>query len=455
MTAGTAGTAVGSRATARPARTVQGYRFELVKLLVQWRIRLLLAGFLLVPAVLVQAVSRQSALPTDTVFGRWMGQSGWAGSLVVLSWCGSWVLPVVTAVIAGDVFAAEDRLGTWRHLLVAVRSPRRTFLAKVLAALTLVLLLTAALAASSMVGGWAAGGGRPLVGLDGHSLPAGQAAAHVAVAWASVLAPTLAFAAVGLLGAVVLGRSPMGLLLPAVLAFLLQVAQMLAMPVAVRMALPSYGFLAWRGLFSEPAQTGPLLLSVAVGLAWAATALLLARWQFLARDFTDLAYDGSGRRLLGGAGLPLAGVLALTAGTVAVSTSATGSGIEQVALERSVATTFAHLYRLQFQDLHRPAVTEAQLQPTAACDKGGPRVEDRGPGGDWSCVVTWHLPDTAATGTALYQLDVTADGRYVADGDGPQEVNGFFQLHTPTGQAPNPLWQFDGLVDLLTAPSKG
>jgi ABC-2 type transport system permease protein len=38
----------------------------------------------------------------------------------------------------------------------------------------------------------------------------------------------------------------------------------------------------------------------------------------------------------------------------------------------------------------------------------------------------------------------------VADGDGPQEVNGFFQVHRPTGDAPNPLWQFDGTVDLLT-----
>jgi len=39
----------------------------------------------------------------------------------------------------------------------------------------------------------------------------------------------------------------------------------------------------------------------------------------------------------------------------------------------------------------------------------------------------------------------------VADGDGPQEVNGFFQVRTRTGDAPNPLWQFDASVNLLTA----
>jgi ABC-2 type transport system permease protein len=69
--------------------------------------------------------------------------------------------------------------------------------------------------------------------------------------------------------------------------------------------------------------------------------------------------------------------------------------------------------------------------------------------------VTWRLPGSAATGSAIYQLDVHPDGRYVADGDGPQEVNGFFQIHTQTGDAPNPLWQFDGSIDLVTAISGG
>jgi ABC-2 type transport system permease protein len=53
------------------------------------------------------------------------------------------------------------------------------------------------------------------------------------------------------------------------------------------------------------------------------------------------------------------------------------------------------------------------------------------------------------TGQAVYQLDVNPNGRYIADGDGPQEVNGFFLVHTAAGDVPNPLWQFDGNVDLL------
>jgi ABC-2 type transport system permease protein len=446
----TAATVTLPRGGARPAPVLRGYRFELVKLLAQWPIRLVLLACWLGPALLVAVISRQSTLPADTVFGRWMSQTGWAGPLVVLSFSCSWVLPMLTSLVAGDVFAVEDRLGTWRHLLVAVRSPRRIFAAKALASLTIIMLLVAGLAASAIAGGLAAVGSRPLVGLDGHLLSPGHAAGAVGLAWAGVLAPTLAFAAVGLLGSVALGRSPMGLVVPALLALLLQIAQLLPLPAVVRVALPSYAFIAWRGLFTDPAQTGPLLVGIAVSLAWAVVAAALAYRLFVRRDFTDLAYDGMGRRVLVRAVLPLAAVFAVSVALVAGLTSASGSGIDNVKLDSSLATAFGHLYRMQTTELHRPGVTEAQLRTSASCDKGGPLVDDRGPGNDWRCVVTWRLPGATAVGSAVYQLDVSPDGRYVADGDGPQEVNGFFQAHTSTGDVPNPLWQFDGVVDLLT-----
>jgi ABC-2 type transport system permease protein len=363
-------------------------------------------------------------------------------------------LPLLTSLVAGDVFAVEDRLGTWPHLLVAVRSPRRIFAAKALASLTVIMLLVAGLATSGIVGGLAAVGNRPLVGLDGHLLAPGQAAGMVLIAWAGALAPTLAFAAVGLLGSVALGRSPLGLVMPALLALLLLIAQLLPLPVVVRVALPSYAFIAWRGLFTDPAQTGPIIVGVVISLTWAVAASALAYLLFMRRDFTDLAYDGSGRRVLVRAVLPLAAVFVLTVVVIAGATSASGSGIDRVKLDRSLATAFAHLYGMQTGELHRPDVTEAQLRTSASCDKGGSLAEDLGPGNNWRCVVTWHLPGATATGSAIYQLDVSPDGRYVADGDGPQEVNGFFQVHTSTGDAPNPLWQFDGSVDLLTALSK-
>ena len=433
----------------------RGYRFELVKLVSQWRIRLLVLACWIAPALFVAGVGQQSTLPTDTLFGRWMLATGWAAPLVMLGFAGTWALPLLTSVVAGDVFASEDRLGTWRHLLVAVRSPRRIFVAKSLASLTVILLLVAGLACSSALGGIVAVGNQPLVGLDGHLLAPGDAAGRVLLAWVCVLAPTLALAAIGLLGSVALGRSPMGLLLPALVALAMQLAQMLPLPVAVRLALPGYAFIAWNGLFTSPMQIGPLLIGIAVGLVWAVLATALAYLLFLRRDFTDLTYDGSGRRAITAGLLPLAGLLALTVTVVAVATPSMGSGVQQDKVQRSVATAFAHLYRLQTRQLNRPDVTEAQLRASAACNKGAGQLAAQGPGNDWRCVVSWHLPGIKAAGTAIYQLDFTADGRFVADGDGPKEVNGYFLVRTPTGAAPNPLWQFDGNVELLDTTLEG
>ncbi|GLW72688.1 ABC transporter permease [Kitasatospora phosalacinea] len=440
---------------AGPVPLARVYRFELVKLFAPWRIRLLLPACWLAPGLFVAAVAQQGTLPTDTLFGRWMHATGWAGPLVVLGFAGSWALPLLTSVVAGDVFAAEDRLGTWRHLLVAVRSPRRIFAAKALAALSVLVLLVAGLAVSGAVGGLLAVGDRPLVGLDGHLLSPGDAAARVLLAWLCALAPTLALAGIGLLGSVALGRSPMGLLLPAVVALAVQSAQLLPLPVGVRLALPGYAFVSWNGLFTAPVQAGPLLVGVAVGLVWAVVATVAARLLFLRRDFTNPVQDGAGRRAAVLGALPLAGLLVLGVGVLTPLARGAGSGITQQKVQRSVATAFAHLYRLQAAELNRPDVTEAQLAVAVACDKGSTLVDPVGPGNDWRCTVSWHLPGTEATGTAVYQLDVAPDGRYVADGDGPKDVNGYFLVRTATGDAPNPLWQFDGNVELLPAPSKG
>ena len=58
-----------------------------------WRVRLLILLCWLGPGLLVFVVDQQSTLPVDTLFGRWMHATGWAGPLVVLGFSGTWVLP--------------------------------------------------------------------------------------------------------------------------------------------------------------------------------------------------------------------------------------------------------------------------------------------------------------------------------------------------------------------------
>src|SRR5215467_8338994 len=199
MTATTAPSEVRAPRTVSVARA---YRFELVKQLAQWRVRILVLACWIGPAVTVVVVSGQGTLPSDTLFGREMHATGWAGALVVLSFAGSWFFPLLTSVVAGDVFSSEDRLGTWRHLLVAVRSPRRIFAAKALASLTVLAMCVPGLAVSGITGGLVVGS-RRLTGLDGHQLAPMDAAGKLLLAWLCALAPILAFAAIGLLASVI------------------------------------------------------------------------------------------------------------------------------------------------------------------------------------------------------------------------------------------------------------
>ncbi|WP_042378176.1 ABC transporter permease [Streptacidiphilus melanogenes] len=446
-----AGAGTRGRTGRRPVPVARILTMELVKQFSAWRVRLLVLLCWLGPGLLVFAIDQQSTLPSDTLFGRWMHATGWAGSLVVLGVAGTWVLPLVTSVVSGDVFASEDRLGTWRHLLIAVRSHRRIFVAKTTAGVLVILLLVTGLAFSSILGGLLAEGNEPLVGLDGRLLGGGDAAGRVVLAWICVLAPTLALAAIGLLGSVALGRSPMGLLLPMLAALAMQTAQMLPLPVAVRLALPGYAFVSWNGLFTGPQQLGPLLIGVAVSLVWTVVATALAYLLFLRRDFTNLTNDGAGRRGLTFGVLPLVGMLAATVGVTAVATGAGGSGIDQDKVQRSVAATFAHLYPLQQAQMHQPPVAEAQLDTSAVCSKSEGLGAQAGPGNDWRCTVSWNVPGYDIATQAVYQLNVTANGRYTADGDGPVQVNGYFLIITGGKAAPNPLWQFDGNVDLLSS----
>jgi ABC-2 type transport system permease protein len=59
--------ATGARVgAARRPSVARGYRFELVKMLSQWRIRVLILVCWVAPAIFVAAVSQQGSLPADT-----------------------------------------------------------------------------------------------------------------------------------------------------------------------------------------------------------------------------------------------------------------------------------------------------------------------------------------------------------------------------------------------------
>src|SRR5262249_49935596 len=130
---------------------------------------------------------------------RSVQESGLAVPLVVLGFAALWALPVLASLVGGDVFAAEDRYGTWKTVLTRSRSRSEMFAGKLAASLAFSAIAVAVLAVSSMIAGVLIVGRQPLIDLSGSLMPASRAATRVALAWASVLPPTLAFTALAVL----------------------------------------------------------------------------------------------------------------------------------------------------------------------------------------------------------------------------------------------------------------
>jgi len=146
------------------------------------------------------------------------------------------------------------------------------------------------------------------------------------LAWGLRTAPTLALAAIGLLARSRL-TFPDGTAAPVLVALTMQLAQML--PAAGRRTPRPARVCLHRlnGLFTSPAQLGPLLVSIGVSLGWAAVATVLAYLLFLRRDFTNVTTTGRGRRAITAGALPLVALVGVTIAIVAVSTPAMGSGL--------------------------------------------------------------------------------------------------------------------------------
>src|SRR5262245_13167444 len=176
----------------------------------QFKTRALLAACLLGPLVFAITMRIQSSVPADTLFGRAVTETGFAIPLVVLGFSALWAFPVLTGVIGGDLFSAEDRYGTWKTVLTRSRSRREVFAGKVLTALGFSSLAVILLAVSSVAAGVLVIGRQPLMDLSGNLLAPGQAAGRVVLAWVSVLPPAFAFTGMAVLLSVATRSSAAG-----------------------------------------------------------------------------------------------------------------------------------------------------------------------------------------------------------------------------------------------------
>src|SRR5437762_6647912 len=138
---------------------------ELRKLAAQKRARFALLGCVIAPIIVTVVLNGQQRPPKDTLYGRHIHSSGFAVALFVLTFASQWVLPFLTALVAGDIFATEDHLGPWKTLLTRSVSRTQVFAAKCIAAGIFAVSVLIVLAASPILSGLPLVGRQRLVGL--------------------------------------------------------------------------------------------------------------------------------------------------------------------------------------------------------------------------------------------------------------------------------------------------
>ena len=141
-------------------------------------------------------------------------------------------------------------------------------------------------------------------------------------------------------------------------------------------------------------------------------------------------------------------IVAAAVGATALGlTACGGSDVTKARLERSLPQVFTGQYLQQAALLGHTGLTAASLQAKASCDKGGPKVADKGPGADWICVMTWKDPNIDPTLLpGKFELNVHSNDCYTAGG--PSKLIGLITITDTHGNdVDNPVFEFDGCFD--------
>lgn len=114
-------------------------------------------------------------------------------------------------------------------------------------------------------------------------------------------------------------------------------------------------------------------------------------------------------------------------------------------VESDMTVDYANQYGNAQRLLGHPVSTG--LRDTVSCDKGGPKVADKGPGKDWICMVHYTDPQNHVSGTTRYELFVHGEACYTATD--PKLISDS-SLPDPTSgtSKSNPLEQFDGCFSI-------
>jgi ABC-2 type transport system permease protein len=263
------------------------YRWELSKLCAQKRTYLGLVGAMLVPIAFVIALAAQKgAGPTDVPLGRALRDTGLAIPFVVLFFMSIWGLPLVTALVAGDIVASESHNGTLKTILTRSRDRGEVFAGKVCAAATYTLVALFAMVIVGVTAGVIQFGWHPLVSLSGTKVAPLTGLGLLALSTAVYAWPLLAIAAFGLMLSTVTRNSAASVVGTLMFALLMQLLGALPGTESIRPYLLGEQFSAWHGLLRRPTDWAPIERAAWVCAIYAALSLGAGYLVFLRRDVT-------------------------------------------------------------------------------------------------------------------------------------------------------------------------
>jgi ABC-2 type transport system permease protein len=260
------------------------YRWEIAKLLAQKRTYLGLGTATVVPIIFVVVLVLQTGGPNDVPLGRYIRDTGLAVPFVVLFFMSIWGLPLITALVAGDIVASESHNGTLKTILTRSRERGEVFAGKVLASLTYTLTLVFAMGAVGVVAGSLAWGFHPLTSLSGSKVSAGHGLGLLAASLALYVLPLAAIAAFGLLLSTITRNSAASVVGTLMWALFMQLLGVLPGTESIRPYLLGTQFEAWHGFLRVPADWAPVIRAVWVCSIYVALPLVGAYLVFLRRD---------------------------------------------------------------------------------------------------------------------------------------------------------------------------
>jgi hypothetical protein len=260
------------------------YKWEVLKLLAQKRTYLGLGAAMLVPLAFVVVLTVQKGGPNDIPLGRYLRETGLATPFVVLFFMSIWAFPLIVALVAGDVVAAESHNGTLKTILTRSRNRGEIYAAKVLATFTYTVLVIFAMGAVALTAASIAWGFNDLTSLSGTAVPAWHGLGLLAASLALYAWPMAGIAAFGLMLSTITRNSAAAVVGTLMWALLMQLLGVLPGTEAIRPYLLGTQFDAWHGFLRTPADWTPVVRALWVCAFYVVLPLGAGYLVFLRRD---------------------------------------------------------------------------------------------------------------------------------------------------------------------------